>query len=68
MDGGAAEEVLLELELERQLAENTLGGRAHLGADAVAGKERDLHSGARVTAPSEAEETSAAYLAKTPVA
>jgi hypothetical protein len=39
----------------------------HLGADSVAGETDDRHGGAFVTAPSEAEETSAAYLAKTPV-
>ena len=65
-DRRAAEEVLLELEVERELLQHAGGGRGDLGADAVAGEEDDLHSGAFVTAPSEADETSAAYFANTP--
>ncbi len=65
-DRGAAEKVFLDLEVERQLRQHAGRGRGDLGADPVAGEEDDLHSGAVVTAPSDAEETSAAYLAKTP--
>ena len=66
-DRGAAEQVLLELEVERQLAEDPCRCGGHLGPDAVSGKDGDLHRRAVVTAPSEADETSAAYLANTPV-
>jgi hypothetical protein len=66
VDRRPAEGVLLQLQVERKLAQDARGGRRHLRADAVAGKERDPHRGALVTAPSEADETSAAYLAKTP--
>ena len=67
MDGRAAEEVLLHVEAERQLAQNPSRGGGDLRPDAVAGEKRDFHSGELVTAPSEADETRAAYLAKTPV-
>jgi hypothetical protein len=66
VDRGAAEEVLLDLEVERELGQHAGRRRGDLGPDPVAGKKDDSHSGAVVTAPSEAEETSAAYFAKTP--
>ena len=68
MDGRSAEDVVLQLEVERQLAQNPGRGGGDLRPDAVAGEKRDSHSGELVTAPSEADETSAAYLAKTPAA
>ena len=57
--------VFLELEVEWQLRQHAGRGRGDLGTDPVAGEEDDPHSGAVVTAPSDAD-TSAAYLAKTP--
>ena len=66
MYGGAAEEMLLQLEVGRELGQDAGGRRRDLGPDPVAGEEGDPHSFARVTAPSEAEETSVAYLASTP--
>ena len=66
MDRGAAEEMLLQLEIERELGQDAGRCGRDLRPDPVAGKEDDPHRWARVTAPSEAEETSAAYLASTP--
>ena len=49
-----------------ELREDAGGRGRDLRPDPVAGEEGDPHCSPRVTAPSEAEETSAAYLASTP--
>jgi hypothetical protein len=66
-DRRSAEAVLFELEPEGQLPQHAGGDRANLDPDPVAGEEDDPHGDALVTAPSEADDTSAAYFANTPV-
>ena len=68
VDGRAAEDVLLQLEVERQLPQNAGGAAAATSEPIPSPGRSDPHSRAPVTAPSDAEETSAAYLANTPCA
>src|SRR5206468_2520678 len=75
-DRRPAERVLLELEVGRELPQYALGNRHDLRANAVAGEADDPGRMVRrahgndlgcVTAPSEADETRAAYFARTPL-
>jgi len=64
VDRSAAEQVPLDLQVERQCVEHAQRLGRDLRADAIAGETDDPHP---VVAPSDADPTSCAYFASTPL-